>query len=298
MLSILIPAYNYNITRLVTDLHQQALDTYVDFEIIVMEDGSTLYVEENKAINDFKFCSHIVLKDNIGRSAIRNKLADEARYDHLLFMDCDAEVCSPHYVEKYMSFCKEECVVIGGTAYNENENDPRYSLRLAYGRQREARSALERSNEHTYHNFATFNFLISKSLFQKVRFDESIRGYGHEDTLFGHQLHEYGIRFLHIDNPLIHKGLDNNETFLSKTEEGTRNLYLLYKTDRYPYLIDESKLLNTFVKIYKTGLTRLFAAAFRILKPYLYSKLCRPVPSLRLYDIYKLLYLCETSFLK
>ena len=298
MLSILIPAYNYNITRLVTDLHQQAKDTYVDFEIIVMEDGSTLYVEENKSINDFKFCSHIVLKDNIGRSAIRNKLADEARYDHLLFMDCDAEVCSPHYVEKYMSFCKEECVVIGGTAYNENENDPRYSLRLAYGRQREARSALERSNEHTYHNFATFNFLISKSLFQKVRFDESIRGYGHEDTLFGHQLHEYGIRFLQIDNPLIHKGLDDNETFLSKTEEGTRNLYLLYKTERYPYLIDESKLLNAFVTIYKTGLTRIFAFAFRLLKPYLHSKLCKSSPSLRLYDIYKLLFLCETSFIK
>lgn len=298
MLSILIPTYNYNITRLVTDLYQQAKDTYVDFEIIVMEDGSTLYVEENKAIQDFEFCRHIVLKDNLGRSSVRNKLADNAKYNHLLFIDCDAEVCSPHYVEKYMSFCKEECVVIGGTAYDENENDPRYSLRLAYGRQREARSALERSNEHIYHNFATFNFLISKTLFQKVRFDESIRGYGHEDTLFGHQLHEYGIQFLQIDNPLIHKGLDDNEIFLSKTEEGTRNLYLLYKTERYPFLIDESKLLNTFVRIYKTGLTRFFATVFRILKPYLHIKLCQSSPSLRLYDIYKLLFLCETSFIK
>jgi len=298
MLSILIPTYNYNITRLVTDLHQQAVDTYVDFEIIVMEDGSTLYVEENKAVNDFVFCRHIVLKENIGRSAVRNKLADEATFDHLLFIDCDAEVCSPHYVEKYVAFCKEACVVIGGTAYDENENDPRYSLRLAYGRQREARSALERSNEHTYHNFATFNFLISKALFQKVRFDESIRGYGHEDTLFGHQLHELGTHFIHIENPLIHKGLDDNQTFLLKTEEGVRNLYLLYKTERYPYLVDESKLLNTFVRIYKTGLTRLATFAFRVLKPYLQSHLSKPDPSLRLYDCYKILFLCETSLTK
>jgi len=298
MLSILIPTYNYNITRLVTDLHQQAVDTYVDFEIIVLEDGSTLYVEENKAVNDFEFCRHIVLKENIGRSAVRNKLADQATYDHLLFIDCDAEVCSPHYVEKYVAFCKEACVVIGGTAYDENENDPRYSLRLAYGRQREARSALERSNEHTYHNFATFNFLISKALFQKVRFDESIRGYGHEDTLFGHQLHELGTHFIHIENPLIHKGLDDNQTFLLKTEEGVRNLYLLYKTERYPYLVDESKLLNTFVRIYKTGLTRLATFAFRVLKPYLQSHLSKPDPSLRLYDCYKILFLCETSLTK
>jgi len=298
MLSILIPTYNCNITRLVTDLHQQAVDTYVDFEIIVLEDGSTLYVEENKAVNDFEFCRHIVLKENIGRSAVRNKLADQATYDHLLFIDCDAEVCSPHYVEKYVAFCKEACVVIGGTAYDENENDPRYSLRLAYGRQREARSALERGNEQTYHNFATFNFMISKVLFQKVRFDESIRGYGHEDTLFGHQLHELGIHFIHIENPLIHKGLDDNKTFLRKTEEGVRNLYLLYKTERYPYLVDESKLLNSFVRIYKTGLTRLAAFAFNVLKPYLQSHLSKPDPSLRLYDSYKILFLCETSLTK
>ena len=63
MLSILIPTYNYNITRLVADLHQQASDTYVDFEIIVMEDGSTLYGEKNKAVNDFEYCRYIVLKE-------------------------------------------------------------------------------------------------------------------------------------------------------------------------------------------------------------------------------------------
>src|ERR1035437_5399394 len=295
MLSILIPTYNYNITHLVADLHQQAVDTDVVFEIIVIEDGSTLYMEENKVVDDFEFCRHIVLKENIGRSVVRNKLADEAKYDYLLFIDCDAEVFSTHYIEKYVAFCTKECVVIGGTIYDPKVNDPSYSLRLAYGRQREARTALERSNENTYHNFATFNFLISKSLFQKVRFDESIRGYGHEDTLFGHQLHELGSKFINIENPLIHKGLDDNETFIRKTEEGTRNLYLLYKTESYPFLVDESKLLNSFVIIYKSGLTSVFSFAFRILKPYLHAKLCNPDPSLRLYDIYKLLFLCKTS---
>jgi hypothetical protein len=199
-------------------------------------------------------------------------------------------------VEKYVAFCKEECVVIGGTAYDPTENDPSYSLRLAYGRQREARSAIERSKATTYHNFATFNFLISASIFHKVRFDESIRGYGHEDTLFGHQLHELGYLFIHIENPILHKGLDSNEIFIKKTEEGTRNLFLLYKTERYPFLVDESKLLNSFVQIYKAGLTRLLATVFRILKPFLYQNLCSLTPSLRLYDLYKLLFICKTSF--
>jgi len=294
MISILIPTYNHNITRMVADLHQQALETYVDFEIIVVEDGSTLFIEENKAVNDFEFCRHIILSENIGRSAVRNKLADEAKYEHLLFLDCDAEVYSEQYVAKYVSFCREECIVIGGTAYDPNENDPQFSLRLAYGRQREARSATERDKN----NFSTFNFLISKSIFNRVRFDESIRGYGHEDMVFGHQIHLLGYEYIQIENPIIHKGLDDNDTFLLKTREATCNLYKLYQTGRYPFLTEESKLLHSFVRICKLGLTRLFAYTFDQLQSILEHKLCSSSPSLRLYDLYKLLFLCKTSIEK
>ena len=294
MISILIPTYNYNITRLAEDLHQQAIETHVDFEIIVMEDGSTLNVEENKMVNELEFCRQIVLVENVGRSAMRNKLADETKYEHLLFIDCDAEVCYPGFVAKYVAFCKEKCVVIGGTTYDPNEMNPNYSLRLKYGRQREARTALERGKN----NLATFNFLISKSIFNQVRFDESIRGYGHEDMLFGHQLHQLGYEFIQIENPLIHKGLDDNRTFLSKTEEGTRNLFLLYQTGRYPFLADESKLLNTYIRIYKSGLTRLFAMKFDLTSHLLCRLLSGKSPSLLLYDWYKLLFLCKTSRIK
>jgi len=294
MISILIPTYNYNITRLVADLHQQALDTYVDFEIIVVEDGSTLFVKDNKAVNDFEFCRHIILSENIGRSAVRNKLADEAKYEHLLFMDCDAEVCSEYFVAKYVSFCKEECVVIGGTAYDPHDNGQQFSLRLTYGRKREARAATERSKN----NFTTFNFTISKSIFNQVRFDESIQGYGHEDMVFGHQLHQLGYKFIQIENPLIHKGLDDNETFLRKTKEATHNLFQLYQTGHYPYLAEESKLLHSFIRIYKLGLTPLCAWGFNKLQAVLERKLCSASPSLRLYDLYKLLFMCKSSKMK
>jgi len=294
MLSILIPTYNQDITRLVAELHRQAMEQYVEFEILVMEDGSTTALELNQTISKLNYCNHIILKENIGRSAVRNKLADESKYDHLLFMDCDAEVCSPYFVEKYLTFCKEECIVIGGTAYDPHEHNRNYSLRLTYGRRREARTAIERGKN----NFATFNFLISKLIFNQVRFDESIRGYGHEDMLFGHQLHQLGYEFVQIENPLIHKGLDNNKTFISKTEEGTRNLFLLYKTSRYPFLREESKLLKTFLSIRKLGLTRLFALKFDIAKGLLRWTLCRESPSLLLYDLYKILFMCKISLKK
>jgi glycosyltransferase involved in cell wall biosynthesis len=294
MISILIPTYNYDITQLVTDLHQQAVESTVDFEIIVMEDGSTLYLEENNKVNKLEFCRHLILQKNTGRSAIRNKLADQAKYDHLLFIDCDAEVCSSDFINKYIASCRENCIVIGGTAYDPNETNPDYSLRLKYGRKREARSVLERGKN----NFATFNFLISKFIFNQVRFDENISGYGHEDMVFGHQLHQLGYEFIQIENPLIHKGLDDNKTFLKKTEDSTRNLFLLYKSGRYPYLANESKLLKTYIRLNKLRLTGLFSLKFDLTENLLRLLLSGKSPSLLLYDAYKILFLCKTSRIK
>ncbi|MCE5332378.1 MAG: glycosyltransferase [Bacteroidales bacterium] len=316
MLSILIPTYNQNITGLVSQLYKQAMDTYVDIEIIVLEDGSTSEVESNRTICNLKNCRHLISAQNIGRSAARNRLADEAKYEHLLFIDCDAAVHTPHFVEKYISFCKEDCIVIGGVAYDPHENNPDYSLRLKYGRVREARSAIERSKLNQKHkinvhyslspkemagmrsNFSTFNFLISKSIFNRVRFDESIRGYGHEDMLFGYQLHQLGYEFIQIENPLIHKGLDDNKTFLRKTGEATRNLFLLYQTENYPYLAKESTLLAAFLRIKKVGLIRLFTLKYNLTQKLLIKLLCKPNPSLLLYDLYKLLFICKTSLTK
>lgn len=291
MLSILIPTYNYDITRLATELHRQATEQYIDFEIIVMEDGSTKFVEENKSIGKLKFCKHIVLPENIGRSAIRNKLAYTAVFEHLLFMDNDAEVCSNYFIEKYLTFCKEKCIVIGGTAYDPNEKHPNFSLRLKYGRNRESRTAAVRNKS----NFSTFNFLISKSIFDEVRFDESIRGYGHEDMLFGHELHQRGYEFIQIENPLIHKGLDDNLTFLNKTKEATLNLFLLFQTGHYPFLLDESKLLRRYLWMKKLGLTPIFSLIWKFSNNMLTSQLCSESPSLFIYDIYKLLFICFTS---
>lgn len=295
MLSILIPVYNYNIVRLVNDLHLLAMETYVDFEIRVMEDGSASYLKENSSVANLKFCRYSALTHNIGRSAIRNRLADESIYEHLLFIDCDAEVNSTHFIEKYLSFCREEVVVVGGTAYDPENNDPEFSLRLKYGRMREACSALKREQNGRYSHFSSFNFLISKSIFNRIRFDESIRGYGHEDTLFGHRIAELNCEMHHIDNSLIHKGLDNNKLFIKKTEESTRNLFLLYKSNNYPFLVNQSKLLRTYIRLDQKKLTSILALLYDLLKSAMLKKLCGADPSLKIYDLYKLLFLAKIS---
>jgi glycosyltransferase involved in cell wall biosynthesis len=294
MLSILIPTYNQDVTALVSELHRQAMEQYVDFEIIVAEDGSDKFQDKNKMLEQLLFVKYITFKYNIGRSAIRNKLADEAQYCHLLFIDCDAEVCSPYFIEKYLAFCHESCIVIGGTAYDANETNPAYSLRLTYGRKREARHA----NERDKNNFATFNFLISKDIFNQVRFDETIREYGNEDMIFGHALHQLGYEFIQIENPLIHKGLDENTLFLQKTGAATRNLLLMYKTGRYPYLQHESKLLKTFLLFEKLKLSPVLALIFTAFSSLIKRFLCSKKPSLVLYDLFKLGTICKINMTK
>ena len=90
-LSILIPTYNDACYNLVEELHRQACEEDIDYEIIVADDGSTdeNTIQTNARINNIPQCSYIMRNENRGRAAIRNFLAKTARYDRLLFMDCD-----------------------------------------------------------------------------------------------------------------------------------------------------------------------------------------------------------------
>ncbi|MDR2839727.1 MAG: glycosyltransferase [Paludibacter sp.] len=283
MLSILIPTYNYNVTLLVKQLHSQAMALLIDFEIIIIEDGSNKFLAENVAISNLENVKYTVLQKNIGRSAIRNLLADTAKFNSLLFIDCDAEVANDYFLKQYLPFCSEKCVAVGGTAYNENEKNPAFSLRLKYGRQREA----------VIQNFSTFNFLISKDLFQSIRFDETLKTYGYEDTLFGHQLTEIAANIYFINNKLIHNGLDENYIFLQKAENGLKNLIKLYNSGNYLYLKNYSKILNFFLKIKKYHLQKIISFFFKISKPLLIKNLTGKNPSLLLFDIYKLGVICQ-----
>jgi len=292
MLSILIPVYNYDITKLVNDLHQQATEAGIAFEIIVMEDGSQLFLDSNKSIEQLPYCQYIVLEKNIGRSAVRNRLADSAKHQFLLFADCDAGVQKVNFIANYTKVCHADAVVIGGTAYDTACQDPQFSLRLKYGRARESNTdyLLKQASAG---NFVTFNFLIDKDVFHQVRFDETIDGYGHEDTVFGHALSTQGFKYDRIDNPLVHLGLDDNANFLRKTVEGVENLYKLYDSTQYPFLLEESKLLRNFLLLKRFKLIKLANWKFKLAEKILYKNLVSAKPKLFYFDLYKLFWMCR-----
>jgi len=290
MLSILIPTYNYNITKLVNDLHNQAKSLGIDFEIVVAEDGSTFFLEENKKIESLQNVRYEILKKNIGRSAIRNYLADKAKYEYLIFIDCDAQVLQSNFLQKYLEKCTENIVISGGTAYDISNNNPEYSLRLKYGKKRECFDKASKKNKLL---FTTFNFLIYKKLFQKIRFDETLVGYGCEDLIFGLQIKQQGFKLQIFDNQLLHIGLDANEIYLQKTENAMKNLLNAYKSGKYDNLNLESRVLNSFLKLKKLHLILVINLFFYLFKPLIIKQITGKNPSLFLFDLFKLGCLCE-----
>jgi glycosyltransferase involved in cell wall biosynthesis len=296
MLSILIPTYNYSVVALVTELHRQSLSARVDFEIIVMEDGETPLTHDNFPITHLQCCKQIVLPQNIGRSAIRNRLADHSKYEYLLFLDCDSAIPNPDFIIKYLTMCKADAVLLGGRIYQND--DPNFSLVTKYGKMRERNDVKTTAARESYPMFTTPNFLIKKSIFNQVRFDESIVGYGHEDTVFGIKLHQLKFNFIFIDNPVVHVGIEDNRTYIRKTENAITNLFSLYKSGNYKLLENESKLLGYYLIIQKCHLVALFSTLFWLFKAIFKQLLCSANPSLFLFDIYKLLFICKIALKK
>ena len=104
MLSILIPTYNYDIQTLVDKVHAQLVDCKIKFEILCYDDCSTKteITTANKSIAALENTQYKILDGNIGRSAIRNLLAKDARFDLLLFLDADVIPVKKDFISTYL----------------------------------------------------------------------------------------------------------------------------------------------------------------------------------------------------
>lgn len=221
----------------------------------------------------------------MGRAAIRNTLAREAKGEWILFIDADAGVVSPTFIADYLSASEQALVVCGGTGNLPRCPRPEARLRYDYEVMSERRLTLERRRSHPYAQFTTFNFLIRRELFLSILFDETLKQYGHEDTLFGLELKRRGIPVLHIDNKLTHLGLEDADEYLRKTETALRTLASMSIEQRQNFRVSAFAL--RLKRWHLLGIVRLL---FRIAKPLLRANLLGKHPSQRLFTLYKLGY--------
>lgn len=288
--SILIPTYNYDCVHLVKQLSQQLTP---DCELIVADDGSSdqATIIANRSINNLNGCRLWEAPVNMGRSRIRNQLAKMAQGEWLIFLDSDADASlNPHFIAHYIEASRQAQVVCGGYIAPRTCPSQKNKLRFLYEQYAERNKTLERRQTKPYEQFSTFSFLIRRDVFLNIQFDESIKEYGHEDTLFGLQLKQQKVTISHIDNPLIHIGLDTNEEFLIKTEKAITNLISIEGE-----MNEHSRLLATANKLRRTHLQGLFRATFSLYRNVLRNFLINRGSSLLLFNIYKLGYYLNKS---
>lgn len=267
-LSILIPVYRYDCSRLVAALHRLCREDGVDYEVLTADDERL----------------------RLGRAGIRNHLAERAQGTWLLFIDCDAAVDDDAFIRRYrVAMSSGVSVVCGGLRHAASLPSPAVSLRWRYERAADRHRSADIRSRKPYDSFTPFNLLVRREVFLSIRFDDSLKGYGHEDTLFGAELKRRQVPLLHIDNPLVHEGLEPNDIFLEKSRQALRNLKL-----KESLLADQSTLLRAYRLLCRWHLRGAVQKLFRHRRTRWEHRLTdRARPSLLLFKLYKLGYFAQ-----
>lgn len=289
MLSVLIPTFEYDCSDLVTALHQQCesltQNDQLEYEIIVVDDGSkgAVWQTVKATVESLNHCSFIRLEENIGRSRVRNFLAQRAQGERLLFIDSHMSIISTQYIQRYLTTDADICQ--GGYVVEE---DDKWDDNLRYRYERRARQLNRKHNDdtETNHDFHTSNFMVTRQLFLAHPLDESIRRYGYEDVLYGKQLADCGIKVTNIDNPVGFAHFESNSAFVQKTEEAIATLYeLRERIDGYSRLLTHERRLKRWI------IAPLLCNIFFLTRQKMRDNLCGSNPNLRIFDFYKLLLL-------
>lgn len=185
MISVIMPAYNVEnfIEKSIKSVLNQ---TYTDFELIVVNDGSTDGTKDIvKKYISIDSRVKLVNQDNRGQSDARNKGIDISKGDYIAFLDAD-DLYNKKFLEKMHVFVSEhsECEV----AYARIEEWFMDGTKSILGPDEIINGYLEdyifKNNEFRITSNHTMGYLYSRDLIEKyhIRFDTGYL-YG-EDTGF------------------------------------------------------------------------------------------------------------------
>ena len=291
-LSVLIPVFNRAVQPLVVALQAQQTNWPGAVEIILLDDGSREEFQNlNRPLAQSAGVIYWELPQNVGRAAIRNALVVGAQHPWLLLLDNDSLLPDTRFLARYaaaVAASQPTEIFIGGTAYEVlPPADPALLLRWRYGRAREMRPAAQRQSA-PYAQLTINNALLRANLLHRFPLDERLTGYGHEDTLLGQQLAAAAVPLRHLDNPVLHDGLEPASVFLEKSRQAVQNLAYVLQHDG---LGTDSRLVQTVFRLKKTGVAGVVRQALAAVEPALRRNVLGPNPALRALDLLKLYWL-------
>ncbi|MEH6405840.1 MAG: glycosyltransferase family 2 protein [Leeuwenhoekiella sp.] len=287
MVSILIPVFNYNVVDLVELLNSMGIESDIPFEIIIADDAST-DLASAKINSDLDYLTNVTYydwKENKGRAATRDFLARKATFDTLLFLDADVMPQAKEFLSKFIDRINDADVIFGGVAYSIEKPKKNNLLRWTYGKNRETRTVTQRCST-PYLSVISGAICIKKEVFIKAN-SYLDSGYG-LDVLFVYNLQQAKAKVLHIDNPVLHLGLENSEIYINKTKSGLKTLARLQHTKKIP--LNYRPIQKVALKLQKLNLASGFISLFSKVEDRTIKNLLSSKPSLKLFDAYRLYY--------
>ena len=168
MLSVGIPAYNSNVSELLSALADQASHLPEVLEIIVLDDASEASILPEGFVAPKVRVLHHTL--NQGRSKTRNHIASEAKSPWILFIDGDSGIHDGLFLSRWCDYLASTSasVVLGGSDYQTTRPSSDLFLRWHVSRMR----------EQTGESFKTNNVAIQASVLTKFHLTRHFKDMG------------------------------------------------------------------------------------------------------------------------
>ena len=192
--TVVIPVYN-RASELRTALQSVLDQTYQDFEIVVVDDGS---VDDPKSVvADFGDTRvHFVRQKNAGGGAARNTGIDLARGCFLAFLDSDDSFL-PHHLASMYALLKESRLVAAYSRVLVDRGEGLTFMKPPRGIGPDEDMACYLLCDRGF--TATSTIVVPTDAARLVRFNENLRAA--EDTDFAIRLCNAGLRFQMLDQP-------------------------------------------------------------------------------------------------
>ncbi len=226
--SVLIPFLRDDPSELLMLLDEEeagAVDRAV--EIIVMDDGTNdpeLTARLQTLVRAMVLPARLItLSKNEGRSKGRNRLAQAARANSLLFLDSDMRPDHRRFLWTWADLVAREdpAVAFGGFSLLQAPTDARFSVHRSMAIKSDCVPFEERARTPEKYVY-TSNLLVRRDVLEAETFDAAFVGWGWEDVEWAMRVSRR-FRVVHVDNPATHMGLDTVEALAGKYEQSAGN---------------------------------------------------------------------------
>ena len=254
--SIIIPVYNRpnEVEELLDSL---VLQSSKDFEVLVIEDGSTLKCEDIVKTFKDRLDIHYCYKDNSGQGFSRNYGCERSKGEWFIFFDSDCLI-PPNYLTAVKNFIqKNEIDVYGGP---DRSHDSFNSVQKAinYSMTSLLTTGGIRGNKRYIGTFRprSFNMAIKRKVFQQTKgFILPNRG---EDIEFSLRIEKFGFTTAFIEEAFVyHKRRTNFRQFFKQLHSFGTSKFNIYRHHK-----NELKLIHLFPLFFTVGFLCTFVFIF------------------------------------